>query len=262
MYQTSKENMAPKKNKKVAFDKTTNSYPYITTATWRFLPNTINLLVQQREEAKADKNVYQGLNYTIILLSACYFEGVLTSALRQILVFSEKSKRKGDKPIFNHLERMVLRSDGIDKFNEVSFLILNKEIFSLMSDKEREGIKILFQIRNIIAHGKEITHYMTPMIEGDGVVHFPPNPEMFWGDGSGEKIESFLVKRKLIKKSKRPSPQDFFVDAVSDYFWKLAQDAIRSISNKLDHNQKVSFDFAADLITEQDSVPPSWIKKP
>ena len=118
-----------------------------------------------------DKELNSSINMNIILCSACLVEGVLEdraklllgyySAVYHVLPQKDLETRRllnlFLNRTFHSINKNLCRSIGIEKYNEYFQTIVGKSIYNYDQIKHLlEPIKVLFQLRNVIAHGREI----------------------------------------------------------------------------------------------------------
>jgi len=100
-----------------------------------------------------------------------------------------------------------------------------------------EGIQTLFQFRNVLAHGREISATMLSAywIEEEW-------KELF--SGGYKKAENYLLKNKLVDKRfvECDSTALYFNDNVADHFWELSKKIVHQISESLAEDVKEAFD--------------------
>jgi hypothetical protein len=228
----------------------------ITQSICHCLPEVNTFLISQRANVNAFPDTLRvGLNYTIVLNSACYIEGALEAGLKALLRHRRDAFNKVDIPDFetrkamntfyrrieDELEARIGRSTGPSNYDDLFELILGERVSQFDSVKPTwEGVTILFQFRNVIAHGREISARLT---------------QGWWTKGSWEeqfsggyrKVEDYLTKKKLI--TKRFTAEDgeeaiYFTDEVADHFCAVANDFIQKVSDSLTGDEKKKFDSA------------------
>jgi hypothetical protein len=226
------------------------------TPIWHHIPASISFLCSQRKALKRpEKSIRIGLNFSIILNSACFVEGVLEAGLKALLqqrrlVFNKISSipefytRKTINTLFNNieeeLERRISKTTGPSNYDELFKLLIDQKLSEFEKIKPLwESIQVLFQFRNVLAHGKEIS---AVLVKG-------PKTQGSWEEsffGGYKKAEEYLVKNKLLKKRylDRNTEDIFFTDKVADHFKNLARRFIKAISNSLSDNEKSAFDMA------------------
>jgi hypothetical protein len=218
-----------------------------------YLPEVIHFLATHRAttDARSD-SLRVGINYTIILMSACYVEGALEAGLKALLwrrrnLYSKVEMfdfdtRKTISQLFNRvlgdLEARVSRAAGLANYDDMFEVIMGERIskYDLMKPLW-EGVTVLFHFRNVIAHGREITASLT---------------QGWWTNGSWEedfsggyrKTEDYLLKNKLIDKRfvEDTSQALYFTDGVADHFQSIAEEFIKGLSESLADEDKKAFD--------------------
>ena len=173
----------------------------------------VEWLLNQRKET-TEKNHRVGINSGIILFSAMYLEGFLEDILCTFLPTYSNSTSDG-------------KSDAMTKIEEISSLPKYKDAFEsfgvplsrLLSVRDLEDMDAIFKFRNLLAHGQRES-YLLLREEGNFTTkQVSQNP---FTD-----LESFFVKRKILKKSAYIQPNiegQLFSDPVADWFSKTSLD--------------------------------------
>ncbi len=201
------------------------------------------------------KTLKVGINFSIILNSACYIEGVLETGLKALLcqkrnVFNKILShpnfyiRKTTNQFFNKLEEdlegKISRTTGLSNYDDVFNLLIGKRPSKFPAIAPMwEGLKTLFHFRNVISHGKEVSGFLLSAYWID-----EPWKESF--RGGYKKAEEYFLKNNLVKKRfiESESERMFFSNRVASHFWKLAQDFVKNLSNSLSGEEKKAFDEA------------------
>lgn len=111
------------------------------------------------------------------------------------------------------------RAQGSRGFEEISSLFkvaTGKSLYEVVKDPElHETVKILFKIRNGLAHGRSIEYETFANYETWGFDH-----EF---SGSYKEVEDYLIKNRLLKKrfADGGSGWDYFTDSIADHFIDL-----------------------------------------
>jgi len=210
------------------------------------------LLIERKKDTL--KNLKTEINLNIILNCTCYIEGFLEKKTKSIVTYYEKllQKIKIDeteirrnkniflKRIFSDINNRISQCTGIDSYDNIYKLLLEK---SFKEDKNisslLEGIKILFQLRNVIAHGREINAY--EIIRGYGLqeIEYYKGEEFFFG--GYRNAETFLLKKGLIKKKfiDTGNGNILFSNKVTNYFINITNNFITAIDKFTDNNLKL-----------------------
>ena len=212
-----------------------------TETIWPSIHAALNHLQQQRVD-NLSQQVAAGINFSIILGSACYLEGVLETGLKAILShqsankgkIEELEKRRSFNLFYNGLiediERRISNATGTDGYDPIFMLLVGKKLSQLKTVVPLwEGITVLFQVRNVLGHGRAVTAQKIDAYwvrEGED--------ERF--SGGYRRAEDYLRKKKLVHKRFFEAHSDylFLSDAVADHFWKLAQVTPVAIAESLD----------------------------
>ena len=179
---------------------TKESPAYILTKcspVWPYLESLNKYLIESRKTVR-QKDIRIGINYTIILNTACCVEGILEYILKEILfqkntmlqdVNSEKFYQ-----FYYSLEKEVhdriAKTTGIDNYNYLFKLLTGKELSKIDIIKlYMEGINVLFEFRNVLAHGREI--------KSESFCIDVANKEFYNSFMGGyKKTEEYLLKKK------------------------------------------------------------------
>ena len=144
----------------------------------------------------------------LILSSACFTEGVMEHLAKCLLGYyrlvyneiniPEFELRKSMNKYFERIEadvyQRISQGTGVDNYDRLFELLLGKsfkkdDAFKLIL----EPVQILFQLRNVIAHAKEVSAYEVSAYWNNNVFE-----ENFYG--GYKKAEKFLMKNGLLKK--------------------------------------------------------------
>jgi hypothetical protein len=182
----------------------------------------VEWLLSQRE-VNTDRNHKIGINSGVILFSAIYLEGFLEDILCTFLPTYSNSTSDG-------------KSEAMTKIEELSSLPKYKDAFegfgipinSLLKVKDLEDVDAIFKFRNLLAHGQRES-YLLLREEGDFTTKQVSK-------NSFTELESFFVKRKILKKSQYIQPNiegQLFSDSVADWFSKTSLDLSLKILKEL-----------------------------
>lgn len=187
---------------------------------------------------KVDANTKYALNLGIILCSACLIEGVLEDRGKLLLGYYREIYNAIEKPIFelrkplNHfynnvelyLSKKISQCTGLDNYNSLYELFTGSSLKQdTMVKPLIEGVNVLFQFRNVIAHGRQVHGYDVETYYIDGI------EENFFG--GYKKTEEYLLKKGLINE-KFKNTEDvsiYFTDEVADHFSLIAKDFIKAL---------------------------------
>jgi hypothetical protein len=211
--------------------------------------------LQQERKTGLSAAIRAGLNFCIILGSACYLEGVLESGLKALLAHRRVNyrrltgKRKELFPmnwfysrIEEDLEKRVCRATGSEGYDPLFELLTGTRLSKLpRMEPLWEGVTVLFQMRNVLGHGREVAaeHYSAHSEA--------PFEELFSGGYSV--AENYLRKKKLLasKFTQAKSNYIFLADPIADHFWNLATQAPKAIARSLDSRERRAFEKVAFL---------------
>jgi hypothetical protein len=213
-----------------------------TEAVWPCIAAAMDHIAEGRKDHVPDL-VKSGLNFSILLGSACYVEGVLEALLRELLDcrhFEHNRNQSNDLatrgPVnfyYNRLEdelsRNIGRTQGSSGYDEM-FALLTGQRLSRLSKVQPfwEGVTILFNFRNVLGHGREVSakHFQGGMTPGGF------REEFF---GSYKKVEDYLHKKKLLARRfvEAPSEYLFLTTPIADHFWELARALPEAVMSSL-----------------------------
>lgn len=206
----------------------------------------IDYLMAERKEITNEKLIC-AMNLNIILNSACFIEGNLENKLKSVLESIKEKYNKIDisdfeirKPInvfINNIEkdldRKIAQCTGIEKYDELFHILLNKSLKKEKGIAEIiEGVQVLFQLRNVIAHGKEVKAYEV---------------NAFWTNGFEEnfiggykKAETYLLKKNIIEKKFKDleSSNVFFSNEVADHFWQTSKKFLELVDTFIESSKR------------------------
>ena len=215
---------------------------------WEYQKDHIGFLYESRKNLKSIKTRI-GINISIILHSACSIEGYIENELKTLLEHRKSVLNKNDfeqfslRRIYNcfihniekDFETRISRTTGLEKFDSLI------EIFSYKNKPDRltdfkyfEGIKVLFQLRNVLAHGREVSAQRVSGIWTNGSWE-----DDFWG--GYRQAESYLIKKKLINKKfvECQKIDHIFTNKVTDHFYSICKMFLKHCSNifKIEKNE-------------------------
>lgn len=203
---------------------------------WEYQRQHIDFLYTNRKNQKnLDDRI--GINISIIINSACFLEGFLEHETKKLLSkrFDVLRKQKIDefplrriknvfiKNIETEFEYRVSRATGMEQFDSLFKILSYKDApVGLRSFENWEGVTVLFQLRNVLAHGREVTASRVSSYLTNGL----------WQDefsGGYRKAEEYLLKRKLIYKKifENKSINHIFTNKVTDHFYSTAKQFIK-----------------------------------
>lgn len=230
---------------------------YKTETIWPCIRLAIEHIRQQRVSIN-DKALRAGLNFSIVLGSACFVEGVFETTLKALLQFNGSlywsadikgiEKRRGMNMFYHRLEdelrKRIERSTGPEGYNETFELLAGRSMKGLkLLVRLWEGVTVLFHFRHALAHGREVFARERSGPGDDGKVL-----ERF--SGGYREVESYLVKVGLLKTKfvEQQSEYIYLSDQAADHFWQLAQEIPNAIVGSLEGPQKKAVDKA--LLTQ------------
>lgn len=210
------------------------------TPIWFCIPPLIGWLTEarNRQTKLLAPDVRSGINFSIILNSACYIEGALESGVWALLDQRPHEEDPLCAALRDDLKRRFSREfTGAEGYNELFKLVVGVAASDLAKVKPLwEGIVCLFHLRNVLAHGRAITHELD----------FHVDPSSRWQEeicGATAKAREYLLKKKLIPPKPTALDDEWFFlrDEVADHLWLLATDFIAAIGDSLPEPEKKVF---------------------
>ncbi len=208
------------------------------TTIWEPLLELVPLLQESRDQLPRERSqLRQALNQSIVFHSACLVEGALEQAQRSLLdkrvayLRQAKIPNMPDRKYFHSfvkdieesLRTRIARATGLQEQLAVLDLLTGPSfVGSKMSDSVGETVTVLFQFRNVLAHGRQINAFSSngPATDGEWSRTF---------SGGYRKVEDYLHKKKMMTvRMLEPDPEtddsekavaELFADSVSDHFW-------------------------------------------
>lgn len=214
---------------------------------YSYYRDIIDFNIRSRESITC-KKLNAAINLNIILCSACFVEGFLEDRGKLLLGyyqeiygeidFKEFELRKPKNVFLNNiiefLNRRISQSTGIDNYNAIFELLTDK---SFKTDDTispfMEGINVLYQLRNVIAHGRQIHFYEVDAYFTDGM------EEVY--NGGYKKAETYLMKKGLLSDKIKDvgSSQIYFTNEIADHFNSLTIDFIEVFDSFLEQHMLI-----------------------
>ena len=205
------------------------TYTIIERNLYPYYKEIIDFEREKRNEID-NQDTLSAINMNIILCSACYLEGILeergnfllgyNNAIRETIHLDEFEQRKAFNTIQNrvrtHFKEKLSHTTGLDNFDSLFQLFLgvsfkqSNEIKPLV-----EGINVLFQLRNVIAHGRKAFAYELE-------AYYTSGAEEYF-TGGYKKAEEYLIKKELLKDKffNADAIDVFFTNSIADHFYDL-----------------------------------------
>lgn len=192
-----------------------------------------------------DEKLTTAINLNIILNTACFLEGffedrgmLLLGYYREIydlVNFEEFELRKPKNVFFNNIQRFlskkISQTTGIENYNTIFELLTDSSfIKSPKTAPFIEGINVLFQFRNVIAHGRQVHFYEVEAYFTNGI------EENF--NGGYKRAETYCIKKGLLSKQVKDggTAQLYFTNEIADHFFSLATNFIKAFDEFLEQN--------------------------
>lgn len=190
------------------------------------IPPWIDWQSKQRAGAGVTEPIRAGINFSIILASACYVEGNFERVLLKNIGATVATTNPLQARLLEDLRSRVAKTTGSEGYNEIFDLVVGRKANELIGDQELwENIKTLFFFRNVIAHGRAVGYKL----------YFPPGIGGFWEEefaGGYKKVEDFLLRKKLLESRhiEEASNWHYFSDPVADFFWTAAATFVQKLN--------------------------------
>lgn len=186
---------------------------------WACLPATICYLQKAKQHLswREWSEVRHGINYTLIVDITCFLEGLFESGLARL-----KEKKLKSLPPESSLPVSVRKKlwnrVGLDHYDG-TFQYLTGAGFAAMSGVQpyREGLDALFDMRNVLAHGREATFSWAGK-SGETTVEC--SRENLEPGGTYQKVRDYLIKNRLLsaEDAKGVTSHNFLKDEVAEHF--------------------------------------------
>ena len=205
--------------------KSDNSQKKITSSishtNWTSLPTTIKWLQKQRKSFKTPNRIgnwlqrSRGVNATIIMLSASCLEGFFVECLES---FVGPWEMYPNNTFQNRLTKDLGKRISVATFAQFPdlFKITLGQPLSESIEDLNEGIRVLIDFRNIVAHARSTTYqsFDPPYSEN----------EDYEVEKQSRTIHSYLKKKKLIT-----GTENLFTNEVADHFASLVKPYINEV---------------------------------
>lgn len=213
---------------------------------WPYIEKSIQYMLDT--SISVDTEIGIGINYSILLNMACYVEGYTESILKELLAFKKSILHKFEIEDFNtrihyntfinsiisDIDNRISRATGFDNYDLVYELLTENKLSAFDNIKPFwESVQVLFHLRNVIAHGREINASRLSAYWID-----EPYKEIF--NGGYKKAESYLKKHKLIDKGffESESVEIFFTREIVEHFWTIIKQFIENVRVVIDDEVK------------------------
>jgi hypothetical protein len=211
-------------------------YETIKQTIWEYQKDHIEFLRSHRKNLKS-KTTRIGINISLIINSACYIEGYLENELKKLFYHRQGILRK-NSPDQIHLRRIynsfinkmgkdfevrIARTSGLENFDSlIAILSYQNKPLRLKDYEYFEGMKVLFQLRNVLAHGREVSAQRVLAYWTGGGWN-----ELFLG--GYKQAENYLNKTKLINKkfTEYHRIDQIFTNKIADHFYRISKKFIK-----------------------------------
>ena len=222
------------------------TYKIYRSEIYSLFKKNIDFLFENRD---CQEELNCALNMNIILLTACYLEGLLERKAKCVLGYHRSIYKNISMPdlafrrpmnifynrVTSGLKRKIAQTSGIDSYDNLFEVLLGTSMKNDEAIKPLiEPIKVLFQLRNVIAHGREINAYEVSAYWTNGL-----DREYF--EGGYKKAEDLLIKNKLLDKKyiQQQGVSLFFTNQVTDYFYNNTIEFIAQMDSFLSKNLEI-----------------------
>ncbi|MGD1046525.1 MAG: hypothetical protein ABR936_14550, partial [Bacteroidota bacterium] len=167
-----------------------------------------------------DANIIIGINISISILLCSYVESMLYEILLAILV--ERKKETSDKSYLKLLDNITKRlaKASWTQYLEICEIVLEKPLHSYTDNETWKGVTLLFNIRNIIVHGKNVNADLL----------FKDNKFEVIYAGIFETAVDYFKEQKILKKNQmNSSTHKIFSTQTTNHFIKLIDKFVDNI---------------------------------
>lgn len=219
---------------------------FLTFQVWRCIPELVKWQTEERGKLTHTTSaaVHAGINYSILLMSACYLEGTFEEGLLKLA-----ERTTSDQPLterlLSELRTRISLTTGSEGYNGLFSLVLGRKATEILNDNSLwETVKVLFHLRNMIAHGRAVKY----------TLYMPPHVGGLWADefsGGYKKIEDYLISKGFLEERHIESGDNwlFFTDEVADHFWEAVQKFIRKLGDNLSDGDQIIFRKATTTLS-------------
>jgi hypothetical protein len=234
---------------------------------WITYPQTIRMLIENRITPKTGKewaeNYYriQGINATIILLSALTIEGFLTHCLSEMSCGSRFKPSDDFKSRLDYEFHQRVTRATFNEFPSLFRIVLGKDPAELIDDDTLiKGVRALISFRNGLAHSKPVVYLgLDHEFENHlGQTDYVTEYEM---EAQYKPVHEYLMEAKLIVLE----DDKIFTAKIAAHFYGLVEPYINALLNNLPkeyiadvkHHVNLAFrtekfrDYTATLLAKQ-----------
>lgn len=202
---------------------------------WITYPQTIRMLIENRIMPKTGKewaeNYYriQGINATIILLSALTIEGFLTHCLTKMSCGSRFKPSDDYKSRLDYEFHQRAMRATFNEFPSLFRIVLGKDPAELINDdKLINGVRALISFRNGLAHSKPVVYLgLDHEFENHlGQTDYVTEYEM---DAQYKPVHDYLIEAKLLF----VEDDKIFTPKIAAHFYGLVEPYINALLKNL-----------------------------
>lgn len=225
---------------------------YYKCETTNLLESALELFVRTRNgnHNSLSNDEVMGLNYNIIINSACILEGKLESILSNIIEYFqdvfmhiEIDSKHDHRIVYGFINKTISnfktqasRTTGIKNYSVFIHNLVTDYTITEEMKELNEGIIVLFELRNVLAHGRMIT------AETRTNMPYPEYNELGVQEkfnGGYKKAEDYLLKKGIIgTKFLDSNGEQFFQNCVADHFYEISQKYLTALISGLPNDIK------------------------
>jgi len=212
-----------------------------------YLPQTIEFLVDRRKEVSDKKAIVTGININIILSLTSTIESLNQFVLNNVFIYNLKNDFTESSDItfklieteLANIEKMYFKDLG--KYWK---LIFGNDLIEDINSNLNTDLKMLFQYRNFLVHGKEFSIYeiRTEILnEQNEIVHTKNSTEYSFGKNKYKILLKYFKKNNLIEDLElmRESMTATFADSKKiNHFIAVYNNFIKAVILKLNTDYK------------------------
>lgn len=218
----------------------------ITEAIWPCIEASLDHFTASRAVGPSPA-VRAGVNFSIVLGSACYLEGTLETLLHALLehrrgVYSnveipDFETRRSMNVFYNRFEddlsARIARSLGAEGYDDMFELLTGAPLHDFDAVKPLwEPTTVLFNFRNVLGHGRQVhaRQFTGGAVPGGFREEF---------SGSYRRVEDYLRKVGLLQDRFPDAHSEyiFLKDNIADHFWTTAKQIPAAVISSLPKGQ-------------------------
>lgn len=181
--------------------------------------------------------VQLGMNYSIILTSAVFFEANIFSFLE--LMSRGVNSFDLNSPVVNNISQRFVndtyKATGLKSYSEIFETLTNLKLPSVL-EHDWEHLDNLFTLRNHLVHGRSRILELE-IINSSSITSSQLS--------SLDKIESFFVKKKLMQKKEKHQIhlRDYISSDIAKWAWNTSSNSILKIAETRKGESRYLFEY-------------------